>query len=125
MARAVLNKPLALVRGVKIMKGSETKKYRLLICLVVCLSLCLFLASAGSAGAAEKVIRWRCQSPLPSTLDYFKQAAAALSEKVKQRSNGRFIIEVHGVGSIIPDQELFSGVKRGVLQMVFEGLTAE
>lgn len=100
------------------MTRSKTNRYSLIICLGVCLSLCLLPVFSGSAMATDKIIKWRCQCPLPSTLGYFKEAVTVLSERVKQRSNGRFIIEMYGAGSIMPDQELLSGVKRGVLQMV-------
>ena len=67
--------------------------------------------------AAEKVIKWRVQSHWPAASSSYKASLMVLADKLKERTNGRLILEPFAAGSLVPAKEIFNAVKRGMIQM--------
>ena len=69
------------------------------------------------AQAADNVIKWRVQSHWPASSSSYKASLEVLAERVKERTNGRLILEPYPSGSLVPAKEIFNAVKRGMIQM--------
>ncbi|MGQ9859757.1 MAG: TRAP transporter substrate-binding protein DctP [Thermodesulfobacteriota bacterium] len=67
--------------------------------------------------SAEKVIKWKCQSHWPTASSSYKDSLLRLVENVKSRTNGRLVIEPFAAESLVPSPEIFSAVKRGMIEM--------
>ena len=76
----------------------------------------LIPGSPATSAAADEVIKWRIQGHTPPVGAHFQHGLQAVADKVKQRSNGRFVIETFGVGSFVPAKEIFNAVRRGMLE---------
>lgn len=70
-----------------------------------------------NALAADKVIKWRVQSHWPAASSSYKASLLVLAETLKERTNGRLILEPFSAGSLVPAKEIFNAVKRGMIQM--------
>ncbi|MBW2050695.1 MAG: TRAP transporter substrate-binding protein DctP [Deltaproteobacteria bacterium] len=70
-----------------------------------------------TAIAADKVIKWKCQSHWPTASSSYKDSLLVIAEKLKTRTNGRLIIEPFPAGSLVPSKEIFNAVKRGMIEM--------
>ena len=87
--------------------------------------LAVFLALAVSFGsvttdslyAADKVIKWKVQSHWPAASSSYKASLQVLADRIKERTNGRLILEPFAAGSLVPAKEIFNAVKRGMIQM--------
>lgn len=81
--------------------------------------LCLVLAplTNDASWAAEKVIKWKVQSHWPSASPSYKGSLLAIVEKLKARTNGRFILEPFPAGSLVPSKEIANATKRGMFEM--------
>jgi TRAP-type mannitol/chloroaromatic compound transport system substrate-binding protein len=75
------------------------------------------VASCGPSFGAEKVTKWKCQSHWPTASSSYKDSLIRLAEKVKERTNGRLIIEPFAAESLVPSPEIFNAVKRGMIEM--------
>ena len=64
---------------------------------------------------ARDVITWKCQSHWPMASSSYKDSLVAVAERIKERSNGRLIIETYPGGALLPGPEVFTAVKRGML----------
>ena len=86
---------------------------------IVSLALCFLVMSMTGAPvqAADKVIKWRVQSHWPASSSSYKASLEVLAERIKERSNGRLILEPYPSGSLVPAKEIFNAVKRGMIQM--------
>ncbi len=73
--------------------------------------------SNGTAMAAGDVIKWRCQSHWPSASPSYKGSLLVIVNKLKDRTNGRFIVEPYPAGSLVPSKEIFQATKRGMTEM--------
>ena len=67
--------------------------------------------------AADKVIKWRVQSHWPASSSSYKASLQVLADTIKERTNGRLILEPFAAGSLVPAKEIFNAVKRGMIQM--------
>lgn len=90
------------------------KKYPFawLLCLVVGAVL---IFGAGPAVAADKTIKWNCQSIFGSGSSLYKEFQA-FAERVKEKTGGRLVIATHPVGSIVGYKEMYDALKTNVLQ---------
>jgi len=81
--------------------------------------LCLVLAplTNDASWAAEKVIKWKVQSHWPSASPSYKGSLLVIVEKMKARTNGRFILEPFPAGSLVPSKEIANATKRGMFEM--------
>jgi TRAP-type mannitol/chloroaromatic compound transport system substrate-binding protein len=89
-----------------------------------------FLAKAGGAmGAAAAValveapsviaqpkVQWRMVTAWPTTLDMLHGAAMRLAKVVDEMSGGRFRIEVHPGGQLMPIFDCFDGASKGTVE---------
>lgn len=73
--------------------------------------------SSGTAMAAGTVITWKCQSHWPTASPSYKGSLLVIVEKLKERTNGRFILEPYPAGSLVPSKEIFPATKRGMIEM--------
>ncbi|MCG6908862.1 MAG: TRAP transporter substrate-binding protein DctP [Deltaproteobacteria bacterium] len=87
--------------------------------LFVALALCFLVVTmtGAPAQAAEKVIKWRVQSHWPASSSSYKASLEVLAERIKERTDGRLILEPYPSGSLVPAKEIFNAVKRGMIQM--------
>jgi len=91
-------------------------------CIVVGMTLLAFLVGFGmvtaeNSYAADKVIKWRVQSHWPAASSSYKASLLVLADRIKERTNGRLILEPFAAGSLVPAKEIFNAVKRGMIQM--------
>ena len=100
---------------------------------IIVFSLCTFLILTGlwmisgsTAIAADKVIKWQCQTMNPTGDSSFKRYEAMFDD-LKKRTGGRLQVTLFGEGAIVPSKEIFNAVKRGMLPigMNFPGYTRD
>jgi len=77
----------------------------------------ILVISNGTAMAAGDVIKWKCQSHWPSASPSYKDSLLVIAKKLKDRTNGRFILEPFPAGSLVPAKEIFQATKRGMIEM--------
>lgn len=77
----------------------------------------ILVISNGTAMAAGDVIKWKCQSHWPSASPSYKDSLLVIAKKLKDRTNGRFILEPFPAGSLVPSKEIFQATKRGMIEM--------
>jgi len=73
------------------------------------------IAVKGVCHAADEVIKWRCQVHWPAASVSYKDSLLVVVDRLKKRTNGRFIIEPYAAGSLVPPKEIFNAVKRGMI----------
>ena len=84
-----------------------------------CISV-VFFAGIGPlsnqpAMAAENVIKWKCEAHWPTSSSSYKGSLLTVVDRLKERTNGRLIIEPYPAGALVPAKEIFNAVKRGML----------
>jgi len=67
--------------------------------------------------AAEKVYKWRCQSHWPVASPSYEGSMLRIINILKDKTDGRLIIEPYAAGSLLPAKEIYNGVKRGMIEM--------
>jgi TRAP-type mannitol/chloroaromatic compound transport system substrate-binding protein len=75
------------------------------------------MVTAQDSSAADEVIKWRVQSHWPASSSSFKDSLQVLADRLKERTNGRLLLEPYAAGSLVPAKEIFNSVKRGMIQM--------
>jgi len=71
----------------------------------------------GTAIAADKVIKWRLQAFWPSSSSSYKQSVLPIVEKLKERTNGRLVIQPYSARALVPTKEILNAVERGMIEM--------
>ncbi|TFG92280.1 MAG: twin-arginine translocation pathway signal protein, partial [Syntrophobacterales bacterium] len=71
----------------------------------------------GTALAAEKVYTWKCPAHWPASSSSYTDSLQVVAERVKERTNGRPIIETYPAAALFPGKENFNAVKRGMVPM--------
>jgi TRAP-type mannitol/chloroaromatic compound transport system substrate-binding protein len=81
-------------------------------------ALCLVIGpvATGNVFAAD-VIKWRVQSHWPAASSSYKASLQVLADRIKERTDGRLILEPYPAGSLVPAKEIFNAVRRGMIQM--------
>jgi TRAP-type mannitol/chloroaromatic compound transport system substrate-binding protein len=79
----------------------------------VCAIFFSFNVPAGQA--AGKTITWKCPAHWPMASSSFKDSLVVVAERIKERTNGRLIIEPYPAGALVPGKENFNAVKRGMV----------
>ncbi len=74
---------------------------------------------AGHAMAADPVIKWRCQAAIAVASPTYAESVVRVANLVKEQTNGRLIIETYPAAALLPNNEIFPAVKRGMLEMGF------
>ncbi len=71
-------------------------------------------AGNGTAEAAEDVIKWKAPCHWPASSVSFKDSLQKVADLVEERTDGRLVIEPYEAGALIPGDQVFSAVKRGM-----------
>ena len=79
------------------------------------IALLAMVSISGSALAAEKVFTWKCPAHWPAASSSYRDSLQVVAERVKERTNGRLIIETYPAGALFPGKENFNAVKRGMV----------
>nr|WP_024953946.1 TRAP transporter substrate-binding protein [Sulfurospirillum arcachonense] len=85
------------------------------------LSLLIILAFAMNASAKEKVYKWKLAMSWPKNLTPLASPPQRFAKLVKEMSNGRLIIDVHGKNKHKAALGVFDMVKLGQYQMAHSG----
>jgi TRAP-type mannitol/chloroaromatic compound transport system substrate-binding protein len=95
---------------------TSTKVFGLIsICMAVLFSTGILLVSNQPATAADEVINWKCPSHWPMASSSYKDSLQVVAARLKERTNGRLIIEPYPSGALVPGKEVFNAVKRGMV----------
>lgn len=87
------------------------------LCMSVVFLTGICLVSSQTAMAAGKVIKWRCQVHWPAASVSYKDSLLVVIDRLKERTNGQLIIEPYAAGALVPAKEIFSAVKRGMIEI--------
>ncbi|HPQ43249.1 MAG TPA: TRAP transporter substrate-binding protein DctP [Syntrophales bacterium] len=91
--------------------------YGVIVLSFLFLTTLIFLPFGEQAIAADKAITWRCQASIAQSSPTYEQSVIRVAEKIKDRTNGRLIIETYPAGAVLPNNEIFPAVKRGMIEM--------
>ncbi len=81
----------------------------------------LFSMAASPALSAEKVTKWKLQAHFPAASPSWTDSVLVVVDTIKERTNGRLVIEPFTASALMPSKEIYNGVQRGMVQM---GMTA-
>ena len=95
----------------------QRKLFFMILVPLMALLMGLELIVADNANAADEVVKWRVQSHWPASSSSFTDSLQVLADRLKERTNGRLILEPYAAGSLVPAKEIFNAVKRGMIQM--------
>jgi len=85
------------------------------ICMAVLFSTGMLLVSNQQAMAADEVINWKCPAHWPMASSSYKDSLQVVAARLKERTNGRLILEPFPSGALVPGKEVFNAVKRGMV----------
>lgn len=71
---------------------------------------------AAPAIAQSDVVRWRCASSFPKSLDTLFGTADFIAKRVAQLTGGKFQISVHAAGEIVPALQVLDAVEKGTVE---------
>ena len=71
------------------------------------------MLAAPAVHAQGAAVKWRCATSFPKSLDVLFGDVEMVAEKVKQITNGRFIIEVNEAGKLAPALGVLDPVSKG------------
>jgi TRAP-type mannitol/chloroaromatic compound transport system substrate-binding protein len=83
--------------------------------MAVVFSAGILMVSDQPAMAADKVINWKCPAHWPMASSSYKDSLQVVAARLKERTNGRLIIEPYPAGALVPGKENFNAVKRGMV----------
>ena len=66
---------------------------------------------------AQEQITWRLPAHYPEASPSFRDSVQAVADKVKERTDGNFILDTYAAGTIIPGPDTFTSVRRGVVEI--------
>lgn len=88
-----------------------------------------FLAKTGAAAVAtgaaaisapaiaqSDVVRWRCASSFPKSVDTLFGTAELIARRVGQITGGKFQISTHAAGEIVPPLQVLDAVEKGTIE---------
>lgn len=77
-------------------------------------------ASAASlsapAIAQSDLVRWRCASSFPKSVDTLFGTAELVTKRVSELTGGRFQISLHAAGEIVPPLQVLDAVEKGTIE---------
>jgi TRAP-type C4-dicarboxylate transport system substrate-binding protein len=85
--------------------------------LSVVLFILLLIGLSVTTTIAAEPIKWRCQASIALASPTYKESIVRVADFVKERTNGRLVIEHHSAGAIIPNNEIFPSVKKGIIEL--------
>ncbi len=68
------------------------------------------------AGAALPLVRWRMATSWPHSLDTIFGGAETISRRVREMSDGRFLIQPFAAGELVPGLEVLEAVQNGSVE---------
>lgn len=83
--------------------------------MAVVFSAGILMVSDQPAMAADEVINWKCPAHWPMASSSYKDSLQVVAARLKERTNGRLIIEPYPAGALVPGKENFNAVKRGMV----------
>ena len=83
---------------------------------VLAFAVALPAAMNDSANAEDKVYKWKIQSHWPASSSSYEDSLKKVAEELKEKTDGRLILEPYPAGSLVPAKETFSAVKRGMIE---------
>ncbi|HUU81649.1 MAG TPA: TRAP transporter substrate-binding protein DctP [Acidobacteriota bacterium] len=99
------------------MKKSKRISGFVSVCMALLFFVGIFVISDKPAMAAGDVIKWKCQVHWPAASVSYKDSLLVVIERLKERTNGRLIIEPYAAGALVPSKEIFNAVKRGMIEI--------
>ncbi|MEY3622430.1 MAG: hypothetical protein RL132_1512, partial [Pseudomonadota bacterium] len=63
--------------------------------------------------AQSDVVRWRCASSFPKSVDTLFGTAELVARRVGQITGGKFQISLHAAGEIVPPLQVLDAVEKG------------
>ncbi|MFW6334709.1 MAG: TRAP transporter substrate-binding protein DctP [Desulfosalsimonas sp.] len=72
--------------------------------------------SGNYAHAADDVIKWKIQSHWPTSSSSYDDSLKKVAEELEEKTDGKLVLEPHPADSLVPSKEIFSAVKRGMIQ---------
>ncbi len=84
--------------------------------LFLIIGLTIFFMVPNQSLAEDKVIKWRCQVVYPAASPSFEGSTKRVIAKIKERTNGRLIIEPYVAGALVPSTEIYQAVQRGMIE---------
>ena len=75
------------------------------------------LAGLGPAAALAQDTTWRVQSHWPSSSSSYADSLERLAGILEERTEGRLTLQLHEAGALVPAEDIFDAVSRGVVQM--------
>ncbi len=73
-------------------------------------------SAAAPALAQSDVVRWRCASSFPKSLDTLFGTAEFVTRRVAQITGGKFQISMHAAGEIVPALQVLDAVEKGTVE---------
>jgi TRAP-type mannitol/chloroaromatic compound transport system substrate-binding protein len=73
-------------------------------------------ALAAPAIAQSDVVRWRCASSFPKSVDTLFGTVELVARRVGQITGGKFQISVHAAGEIVPALQVLDAVEKGTIE---------
>ena len=83
----------------------QRKLFFMILVPLMALLMGLELIVADNANAADEVVKWRVQSHWPASSSSFTDSLQVLADRLKERTNGRLILEPYAAGSLVPAKE--------------------
>ena len=72
------------------------------------------LVISGQRAEADDVITWRAPCHWPAASVSYQDSLVVVADLVKERTDGRLVIEPYPAGALIPGPQVFSAVRRGM-----------
>ena len=74
------------------------------------------LLTPDAARAADKTYTWKIQSHWPAASSSYEDSLKKVAKELKEKTDGRLILEPYPANALVPAKEIFASVKRGMIQ---------
>jgi len=91
-------------------------KFGFITVVFLIIGLALFFTVPNQIMAADKPIKWRCQVVYPAASPSYSGSTLRVIEKIKEKTNGRLILEPYTAGALVPSKEIYEAVQRGMIE---------
>jgi TRAP-type C4-dicarboxylate transport system substrate-binding protein len=86
---------------------------------VVFVTLVGLLACLPGSATSGEPVKWRLQAGIAVASPTYAESVVGVANKIKAATNGQLVIEPFPAGALVPNEEIFPAVKRGMLEMGF------
>lgn len=73
--------------------------------------------AAPAIAKAEPVIRWRCVSSFPKTIEVLYGCAEVMANNLREATDGKFDIQVFAAGEVVPGLQAFDAASQDTVEM--------